>query len=53
MQIDVNNTKKSEIRKKQRNFRTENVEILTLCQENIICVELFEVKNLKTKKCNK
>ena len=30
MQIDVNNPKKSEIKKKPRSFRTENVKILPL-----------------------
>ena len=45
MLIDVNNPKNSEIKKKTRNFRTENVEILTLYQENIICEEVFIVKN--------
>ena len=49
MHIDMNNTKKSEIRKKQRNIRTENVEILTMYQENIICEEVFVVKNQKLK----
>ena len=53
MQINVNNSKKSEIVKKTQNFRAEYAEIPTLYQENIICEEVFVVKNEKTKKCKK
>ena len=53
MQIDLNNTKKRKIKKKAQNFRPKNVEILPLHQENIICEEVFVVKNEKTKKCDK
>ena len=44
MQIQVNNPKKSEIKKKTRNFRAENAEILPLYQVNMIYEEVFVVK---------
>ena len=50
MQIDVNNSKKSKLKKNPLNFRPESVEILPLYQENMICEEVFVVQNKKNKK---
>ena len=50
MEINVNNTEKRKIEKKTPNFTAESIEILPLHQENMICEEVFVVKNKKTKK---